>query len=560
MGREACANCHEEASSGHAATPHHHAFHEVDPATEPADGQFDHPPTRRAYRVYRESGKLRHREVLHVGGDEVLVLADHPVRYVVGSGHHARTYLVDAGGFLIESPATWYASRKEWALSPGYETNNTGFARPVYSECLFCHTGRVRANPGSRTQLDVVTQTIDCERCHGPGSLHVQRWESQPAEALSSGEPDLTIVHPGKLTRAENESICAQCHLHADAEATVRGRNINDFQPGSLLVDYRVQFARQSETTSMPVVGHVEQMHRSRCYQATDALTCTTCHDAHAKPSPETRLNYYRQQCLTCHQPEACGLESSLRLERSPQDDCISCHMPPTSTDVPHVAATHHRIGIHPEPPRDTSTSEVGRLAPFDDISHLPEEEQQRLLGLAYLNLSTKEGRPQVSEHYRGQAQQLLERVLQSGLDDPETLAALAQIYQRRNPQRSVELAQATLQTDALPPAVRTQALFALSDSCIALRRMDLAIQPLEELVRVRRQAGDWFLLGVCRYSAGNVTGALEAAKQAVVIRPEQSRFRTLLAELYERNGEKTQADEQRRWLQLLNPPREPEK
>ena len=32
-------------------------------------------------------------------------------------------------------------------------------------------------------------------------------------------------------------------------------------------------------------------------------------------------------------------------------NDCVQCHMPHSPTDIPHLAFTHHRIGIYDNPP-----------------------------------------------------------------------------------------------------------------------------------------------------------------------------------------------------------------
>src|SRR5260370_1455425 len=51
---------------------------------------------------------------------------------------------------------------------------------------------------------------IGCERCHGPGELHVHRREDS---AWMGGGFDETIVNPGRLEPALREAVCQQCHL-----------------------------------------------------------------------------------------------------------------------------------------------------------------------------------------------------------------------------------------------------------------------------------------------------------------------------------------------------------
>ena len=135
----------------------------------------------------------------------------------------------------------------------------------------------------------------------------------------------------------------------------------------------------------MTVTGHVEQMHASRCYQASDRLTCTTCHDPHHAPQENEQRAHYRAACLACHEEAACRAPPMMRAEKN-QDDCAACHMPASKVEIPHLAFTHHRIAIHPAAAvgvREDSPAAAG-LEPVLDISRLPTIDKQWLLGLAY--------------------------------------------------------------------------------------------------------------------------------------------------------------------------------
>ncbi len=557
VGGGACAECHDSVHQAFLGTTHSRSLREVDLAREPPGDEVVDPVSRRKYQLVREDDEFRHRETLAPPSGESIELADFACRYVVGSGAHAVTYLVDAGdGFLAESPVTWYASKDHWELSPGFQNYNTGFARPVYTDCLFCHAGRVEAVDGNRSHSTIHALAIDCERCHGPGSLHVSK---RQGELESGAGPDRTIVNPRHLSREQGEAICAQCHLDGAAEADVRGRRLRDFQPGHWLEDYRIHYGLQVPDTSMKVVGHVEQLHLSNCYRGSESLTCSTCHDAHRVPSAEARVGYYRDKCLACHTDQPCSLPEPARLDQSPQDDCASCHMPTSPTDIIHVPATHHRIGVHISDVAVARPPAAGELVPLGDISHLPKLEQDRCLGLAYLDASLKTRSPPVSEAYRVRARDLLQDVLGRGLQDPDVQTALARIYQRENPPQAIVFAESALQSPELAVDTRTQALFALSNSYLSLRQTQLAIQPLEQLTSLRRQAGDWFLLGVCRMQAGNLEAALEAARRAAEIRPDKPNFQELLAELYRLAGQEQLADEHALRAQQLKGPAEPQ-
>ena len=135
--------CHVANHQSYLLTAHSRAFAEVDPSREPADASFVHKASGRSYTVYRKDGQLRHREALTDADGRVLAQTDLPVRYRIGSGHHARSYVVEVDGFFHESPLNWYASKNKWDMSPGYDVpNHGGFERPILLECLACHTGR----------------------------------------------------------------------------------------------------------------------------------------------------------------------------------------------------------------------------------------------------------------------------------------------------------------------------------------------------------------------------------------------------------------------------------
>ena len=150
------------------------SFSLVDLAREPSDGTFNHEPSRRRLRSYRASGQLRHSESLLLADGNELGLYDRPLKYLVGSGRFARTYLAEVDGRLVESPLSWYSSLQAWRMSPGYDLpRHSSFRRDVDADCLYCHVGRAENMPGSLSRLEIREPAIGCERCHGPASLHV---------------------------------------------------------------------------------------------------------------------------------------------------------------------------------------------------------------------------------------------------------------------------------------------------------------------------------------------------------------------------------------------------
>src|SRR5262249_37051692 len=233
-------------------------------------------------------------------------------------------------------------------------------------------------------------------RCHGPGSVHVER-RNRDREPLAG--IDYSIVNPAHLPRELAEAVCQQCHLRPGARILARGRKPSDFRPGLPLQDVRHTYSLDSPEDAMTVVGHVEQLHLSRCYKESKTLTCSTCHNPHHKPEPEKLEVHSNASCLNCHQPTRCTVPKARREKESPSNSCVQCHMPTAPTEIVHFAFTHHRIGIHAKPTQAKPTKVDGvpaakgpaKLQPFMDLSRFSEIDRIRSVGLAYLEAADRE-------------------------------------------------------------------------------------------------------------------------------------------------------------------------
>jgi hypothetical protein len=98
--------------------------------------------------------------------------------------------------------------------------------------------------------------------------------------------------------------------------------------------------------------SQVQLLKRSKCFQSTSTLTCSTCHDVH---EPQEDAAAFSSRCLTCHQPKQCG--EYPKLGQQIVRNCIDCHMPLQESRVlfsntngkklvPKVR--NHRIAIYP--------------------------------------------------------------------------------------------------------------------------------------------------------------------------------------------------------------------
>jgi len=62
------------------------------------------------------------------------------ISYIIGSGQHTNSHIVNLHGYLFQAPITYYTQRGVWDLAPGFEGgNNSRFSRIIGLECMTCH-------------------------------------------------------------------------------------------------------------------------------------------------------------------------------------------------------------------------------------------------------------------------------------------------------------------------------------------------------------------------------------------------------------------------------------
>lgn len=527
-GSQACAACHASEFDSYLRTAHSRSFSTVDPQLEPADVVFQHAASGRTYEVKRVGSDFVHRESVTADGSKRPRAMELPVKYLIGSGRHTRSYIIEDDGFFAESPITWYAAKKSWDMSPGYDRpRHRGFERAVDLGCLICHVGRVERTAGTTSRPKIAELAIGCERCHGPAGKHVA--ERSQAREKSTG-PDATIVHPARLSRELAESICAECHLRGDATVTRRGQDIASFRPGKPLHDVRIDYHLRSNHSTMKVVGHVDQMRLSKCYQSSTTLTCTTCHDPHAAPTESAKVAYFRERCLECHQ-NSCKLDESVRRQKSADDSCVTCHMPQTETDIRHIAFTHHRIGHHVEQSQPTADSLSGQLFAMDLPAELSESERDRCLGLAYLELSDRTGNEFAASHRR-RSLDLLRKAHEGGENDGEMLAAMGRILWEQGNPDSAGYASEALRDKRISDRAAANALLILGETNFRVGDLIAAHDALVRLVEMRRQADDWLLLGKTQSGLGQSEPALKSLRRAAQISPFREDIQKAISEV----------------------------
>ena len=545
VGNQACVSCHQEQGQSYELTAHRHALAEIQLAEEPQPGSYRHAVSGKEYEVVHNMAnkKLIHRERL-IDGKSPDLMQEHAMRYVIGSGHHSRTYLLELDGFLIESPITWYTNQSRYAMSPGYDRAAHGsFERIADLNCLLCHAGEVSATGGNTFKPTIHQQTIGCESCHGPGEVHLSRHQGKSSS--EDHQADSSIVNPRRLTREASEAVCANCHLRGTAAVTQPGKTMTSFRPGMLLQECRVDYQLAEGDGGMKVVGHVEQMHLSKCYVKSGTMTCTTCHDPHSMTPMGQRRQAYMDACIKCHET-GCASPPEPRLSKVPDNNCMTCHMPQSPTDIPHFAFTHHRIGLHAtvevgkaNATRADATKDqrAGRLAPVFETKSSPVIEK-RNLALAYFELAESETSPQVSQEYRARAEAMLLDTYQTRYRDAEVESALARIsWDRQDLAGAIQLAQSAIQSPAVSSRSRLNSLFIIGESALQMQNYPLATQSLETLVKERRIYTDWLLLTLCYSRNGQLDEAARTLTQAIKINPVRREAHEMIIEVFKRQN-----------------------
>jgi Flp pilus assembly protein TadD len=400
---------------------------------------------------------------------------------------------------------------------------------------------------------------IGCERCHGPGALHVEA-------AGRSADPGRSIVNPADLTPTLRESVCQQCHLQGWFRFPRAGRDSFDFRPGLPLHRFLAAFVREeADPDRLELIGQVEQMESSRCFRASGGeLGCISCHDPHRLPPPAAKAEYYRGRCLECHGRRGCALPAAERRSRGPGEDCVACHMPrPAVADIPHTVTTDHRIPRvsgtrNPRPARPRTAPGLPReFVPRDyhwDLMTVEERrEAERDRGMA-LELAAQEllGAPPLARLAATQAVPLLEAAVRDRPDDLRAreslgfaLGMLDRLAEARHAYEEVLRIEPRRET-ALPYLARTLA---------GLRRPDLAAAALREMIAVNPWRSD-YRLALARSCAqsGDWAGAAAACREALRLNPELFEARLLLVQGYLGAGEPAKADAEFQALLKFSP------
>lgn len=269
------------------------------------------------------------------------------IDYIVGSGHHTNSHLFQNNGYLYQAPFTYYTQNSILDFPPGFKNDdNSRFSRKMGIECIACHNAYPDFVLGSENKYTNMPTGIDCERCHGPGELHVENIKN--GNLIDTNlYIDYTIVNPADLSNEMQNDLCARCHLQGNA-VLKPNKSFFDFLPGMYLKDIMDVYLPRymNNDNEFIMASHVDRMKLSACYiKSEEKLSCLTCHDPHVSVH-QTSDAFFNSRCLNCHIIHDCTDDDNEKLKNN--NDCVSCHMVTSNTtDIPHVTITDHKIAIH---------------------------------------------------------------------------------------------------------------------------------------------------------------------------------------------------------------------
>jgi predicted CXXCH cytochrome family protein len=326
VGSQACQKCHAAIYERWKKTPMANVVR--DPATSP-DAIIPNLATNTIHKFTKDQvafvyGSLWKQRYFTKVGDEYYPL---PVQWVVGK-REWRPYMVPATG------GDWWAAF--------YPADN--MQRPTGPTCDGCHSVGYDIHT-----KQVAEWNVGCERCHGPGSEHVEH----PGPG--------NIVNPSAMDSVAATDTCIQCHSQGrPATIPIEGKYYDwpvGYRVGLKLADFwKLEDCTLGQTNFLyfpDCTAHKNRMQGNDFVQSVmyrHGITCASCHDVHGTANYAQLRKPADQICLDCHGPTSPNGPHTATIEEhthhkvgSAGSQCVACHMPKIETEgVPGAFVSAH--------------------------------------------------------------------------------------------------------------------------------------------------------------------------------------------------------------------------
>ena len=226
------------------------------------------------------------------------------VALVYGSVWKQR-YFTKIGDDYFPQPAQWDVTNHVWR--PYFVANGTDWwaafyppdnmQRPTGPTCDGCHS--VDYNIHTK---QVAEWNVGCERCHGPGSEHVEH----PTRG--------NTLNPARMDYVRANDTCIQCHSQGrPLSSPIEGKYYDwpvGYRVGLNLRDYwhleehplgQLTFTHFPDSTA-----HKNRMQGNDFVQSVmyrHGITCFSCHDVHGTENYAQLRKPADKLCLDCHGP-----------------------------------------------------------------------------------------------------------------------------------------------------------------------------------------------------------------------------------------------------------------
>lgn len=376
VGAKSCKSCHKKQFKEWKAT--WHAKMERWPSPEVVVGDFNNRII--TYKKVKVKGKNGKEEKLTVsvkafrkGKDFFFTILDkdnpknnqtYKIAKVLG-GKWDQHYEIKLGDNYLPTPLRWSVAARDWLISsynPQYwvkadgtldgkprKPNELPKYRVAEAKCSNCHTTGYDFVKNKKSGVwEAKGQGelgIACEKCHGPGSLHVEEAQQAKSAGASLQPGKSTIVHPLKdLNALQQTQVCAQCH----------GRNTNKkikeiafplgFLPGDTNMTDRSMFWSYSGVHDKKKYKYFysndwAKRNRQQSQDFTKSahfnkagMSCLTCHTFHGKWEEAQLRQKPEKLCVNCHTVQGYAKRPNAEMfAGSPMEKagvlCINCHM-----------------------------------------------------------------------------------------------------------------------------------------------------------------------------------------------------------------------------------------
>ncbi len=326
VGSESCKECHAELFASHRNTAHFKTSSRAN--LETVKGSFVngkntyHLNDSLGFRMQQDANGLYQQSFFRANDQNI---ARDTMGMVIGSGTKGQTYLRWQAEGLYQLQVSYNAAADQWTNSPGMSFNSLVDSRPVNSSCLECHVTFAKSTAlygmGNTFEKDKILFGVDCERCHGPSEAHVNFHRKNPKIETAH-----ELVLYGELNQQQRLDACALCH--SGLRTALKPAFL--FLAGDSLAKFSTVSEKVlEEPVTLDVHGNQYGLLKaSKCFQNSEAMNCTSCHDPHQNQRNNTLV--FNQKCMQCHigttSTMHCAATEIQRQGR--QNDCVACHMP----------------------------------------------------------------------------------------------------------------------------------------------------------------------------------------------------------------------------------------